>query len=279
MKKIEKSKEFLKSNINLFNCPVCNQHFNAVNGNQLICEKQHSFDISKKGTLHFLLKQPQNEYDTNMLESRRLIAQDGLWHPLLKELFSIVNNPNGVHLDVGCGEGSHLNHLTEQGLAGTQIGFDISKDAIQLAAAGYANAFWCVADLAQSPFAPESYDTLFNILSPSNYGEFDRILKPGGQLIKVVPSENYLIEIRELIGKDDTPYSNKNVLDKFFQHYPDGYRSSVQYEHTLNPEMLGHLINMTPLGWNVDNTVKEKLNSNPIKKITVEMEILVGEKK
>lgn len=278
MKKIEKAKMFINNHLHLFQCPVCKNQFIDIKGYQLTCSNRHSFDFSKKGTLHFLLKQSQNEYDKDMLQSRRLIAQEGLWYPILEKVISVVNNKNGVHLDVGCGEGSHLHHLIQKGLGGTNIGFDISKDAIQLAAAEYTDAFWCVADLAQSPYASNAYDTIFNILSPSNYGEFDRILKSGGQVIKVVPAEKYLIEIRNFVGKNNTPYSNKEVLDKFYQHYPQADRISISYEHNLNFTMWKHLLNMTPLSWNINDSIKEKLILEPFKKITVEMEILIGTK-
>ena len=68
--------------------------------------------------------------------------------------------------------------FTKSGVSGTKIGFDISKDAIQLAASHYFDdAFWCVADLAHSPFAGEQFDAILNILSPSHYEEFGRLLK------------------------------------------------------------------------------------------------------
>ncbi|MFJ1627775.1 methyltransferase domain-containing protein [Marinilactibacillus psychrotolerans] len=278
MKKIENSKLFINNHLDLFQCPICKDHFIPIQDSQLVCSNHHSFDLSKKGTVHFLLKQPQNEYNKDMLQSRRLIAEDGLWYPMLKNIVSEVNYKNGVHLDVGCGEGSHLQHLIKLGLEGTNIGFDISKDAIQLASAAYTDAFWCVADLAHSPFASNSYDTIFNILSPSNYKEFDRLLKSGGQVIKVVPSEKYLIEIRELIGKNNTPYSNKDVLNKFYQHYPNANRITVSYDHNLNSEMWEHLLNMTPLGWNIEESNREQLILAPSEKITIEMEILIGTK-
>lgn len=84
-----------------------------------------------------------------------------------------------------------------------------------------ASAFWCVADLTNLPFAPASFDTILNLFSPSNYQEFDRILKPGGQVIKVVPAASYLKELRQAFYPDDSAkqvYSNERVVDKFLQN-------------------------------------------------------------
>ncbi|WP_208560117.1 methyltransferase domain-containing protein [Marinilactibacillus kalidii] len=274
MKKIEKSAQFLESNRMLFQCPVCGKGFTQVNNNQFICESNHSFDLSKKGSIHFLLKQPHNDYDTDMLKYRRIVAQDELWHPMLAEVSKYITNQSGVHLDVGCGEGSHLHHLQALGLKGTSIGFDISKDAIQLAAALYTDVFWSVADLAQSPFATASYDTIFNILSPSNYSEFDRLLKKGGQVIKVIPSENYLIEIRELTGKNLIPYSNQDVIEKFYEHYPNAIRTSVSYKHEVKASIVQPLLNMTPLSWNS----KQSLEEIQLEEVSIDMDILIGNK-
>lgn len=278
MKKIEKSSLFLKEHLSLFQCPICQNPFTKVGQQQLICSHQHSFNLSKKGTVHFLMKPPHNEYDTEMLQSRRKIAQDQLWHPLLKAVLDNISNKEGTLLDVGCGEGSHLHHLFKMGLRGTQIGFDISKDAIQLAAAEYTEAFWCVADLAHSPFAAQKYDTILNILSPSNYMEFDRLMKEGGQLIKAVPGEQYLKEIRELSDQQTKPYSNEDVVNKFYEHFPDGERINVQYEHELDKELIPDLLEMTPLGWRLDKEVKQKAINQPFTKITVDMVLLVGTK-
>ncbi|MDZ7835836.1 MAG: hypothetical protein U5K84_11455 [Alkalibacterium sp.] len=49
-------------------------------------------------------------------------------------------------------------------------------------------------------------------MSPSNYEEFDRLLKPGGRVIKVIPGEDYLKELRALQpGRQAGSHSNKEV--------------------------------------------------------------------
>lgn len=49
------------------------------------------------------------------------------------------------------------------------------------------------------PFASNHFSDVINILSPSNYQEFKRVLKPQGQIIKVMPNANYLQELRHLV--------------------------------------------------------------------------------
>ena len=183
MKKIEAGSLYLEQHRNLFQCPICKGKFETVDGHSVVCANGHHFDVSKKGTLHLLMKGGQNEYGKEMLSSRKNLADTGFFHPLLDAVYAHIDKPEtATVLDVGCGEGSHLHYLTEKGLKGTKIGFDISKDAIQLAASNFfPDAFWCVADLAHSPFAESAFDVILNIFSPSQYQEFDRVLKPGGK--------------------------------------------------------------------------------------------------
>lgn len=279
MNKKDKAIQFLVEYKELLQCPICKQAFFEVEGNSVQCERGHSFDVSKKGTVYFLLKQVKSEYNRKMLESRTRVAKKGLWHPLLKEIYGWIEEPTGVHLDVGCGEGSHLNELSKLGLAGQKIGFDISKEAIQLAATQYTGAFWCVADLVHSPFASHHYDTILNILSPSNYTEFNRLLHSEGQLIKVVPNAGYLKELRKALYEDKKIYSNERVVKHFFSHYPLASQESVSYTVEVNAEDIRDLIKMTPLGWQASERKKKELLTHPFAQITVDLTVLVGKRR
>src|SRR5699024_11693493 len=101
------------------------------------------------------------------------------------------------------------------GCSGSIVASDISKEGINLTAATYEDIFFLVTDLAHSPFSAEFFETILTILSPSNYPEFKRILKPGGLLIKVVPGADYLKELRALGERENNVYSNQDVVDKF----------------------------------------------------------------
>ena len=283
MKKIEKSRVFLEEKMSLFQCPVCSESYQSVTGNGVRCPNNHQFDLSKKGTLHFLLKASHNDYDRDMLSQRKSLAETGFFHPMLAEIIKVLKDKkNDTILDVGCGEGSHLHYLTEHGLTGTKVGFDISKDAIQLAAANFfEDAFWCVADLAQSPFSKEQFDVILNIFSPSHYQEFDRIMKPKGTLVKVVPNAAYLQELRQKLYWDDDGkriYDNNQVIDRFAEAYPDFTQQDVTYEVALTKESYQWLLAMTPLTWSAsDEQIKQALEE-PLKSITVSVTLLIGQK-
>lgn len=280
MKKIDQARYFLQEHLELFQCPICATAFESVEGNSIICEQKHNFNLSKKGTIHFLTKNAANEYTTEMLSARYRIAQAGLFQPMLNDVYSQIAQKEGITIDVGSGEGSQLQYLSELGLSGTQIGFDISKDAIALAGSHFTNAFWCVADLARSPFAANSYDTILNIFSPSNYEEFKRMLKHEGRVLKIVPDEQYLTELRSLLYRDKEEkqtYSNALVVEKFKEHFPQAETYQIRYTFPLTPELYQDLVYMTPLSWGATPEAKEYAEAHPLNEITIHVCLLVGQ--
>ena len=279
LKKIEKAKKFLQENLDLFQCPICQEPFQSIEGNSLVCVEGHNFNVSKKGTVHFLTKGVSNEYNTEMLSSRFRIAQAGLFNHMLDEIMVHIEEKSGTTIDIGSGEGSQLNYLSSLGLEGKQIGFDISKDAIALSGSHFTDAFWCVADLAHSPFASKKTDTLLNIFSPSNYQEFKRMLKPSGTLLKIVPEKDYLVELRNLLYRDreeKQSYSNEMVVAKFQEHFPESQRYTIRYTFPLTLENYQDLIEMTPLSWGASEEAKEYALAHPLKEITIHVCLLVG---
>ena len=95
----------------------------------------------------------------------------------------------------------------------TGVGIDLSKEGIRVAAKEHRDIIWCVADLTKLPLQNQQFDLVLNILSPANYGEFKRVLKEHGILVKLLPTADYLIELRELLfkGTDKELYENDSV--------------------------------------------------------------------
>jgi Methylase involved in ubiquinone/menaquinone biosynthesis len=278
LKKIDRSALFLKENRDLFQCPLCHA---TMQGKEkgLVCPNNHQFDLSKKGTLYFLDHQIKTEYDQEMFDHRGRMIKSGMYQPLIAQLAELCQAE--TVLDVGCGEGSFLNALAEQSNLATGVGFDISKEGVYLATNQPAALFWCVADLTNLPFANESFSTILNIFSPSNYQEFDRILKPGGKVIKVVPRANYLKELRAAFYPDEPAkqeYSNHKVVEKFQQTYGEVTTAVVQYEFEIPEAVRLSLLEMSPLEWGVTPERKAWLQQHPLEKITIDLDVLIGQK-
>ncbi len=277
-KKIDRGKRFVQEQAQLFRCPLCHSAMAGSTGG-LTCENQHRFDVSKKGTLFFLSHQVKTDYDREMFAARRRMIQSGMYRPLLERLAEAVPE-NGTLLDVGCGEGSFLDLLLAQVSSQAAIGFDISKEGVYMATEQPQPAFWCVADLTNLPFAQERFDTVLNIFSPSNYREFARILKPEGQLLKVVPGPRYLQELRQAFYPDDVnkqQYSNEPVVAKFTESYRTFEKEEITYEFEIPTERRLDLLEMSPLEWGVDPARKAALKKQPLNKITVDLLLLKAE--
>lgn len=109
-KKIDSAKIFLQDNLALFRCPVCFERFQPVSSvdYSIRCYGGHQFDLSKKGSLHFINNSPGDQYGKNQLSARYRIAQLGFWDPLVKRIYQNIRNHSGPVVDIRCGEGSHL---------------------------------------------------------------------------------------------------------------------------------------------------------------------------
>lgn len=79
----------------------------------------------------------------------------------------------------------------------------------------------CVTDLAEPPFCDEQFQVILNILSPSNYEAFRRLLKKDGFLLKVVPIVAYLQEIRQplFVAPMKKTYSNEAIVEHFQNNF------------------------------------------------------------
>ena len=123
LKKIDRGRQFLAENHQLFRCPVCQEEVKKSD-NGLICKNNHRFDLSKKGTLYFLSHAVKTEYDQGMFVPRRRMIQSGMYQPVIETIAQHL--PEEVSLlDVGCGEGSFLNELSKLKKIQNAVGFDI----------------------------------------------------------------------------------------------------------------------------------------------------------
>lgn len=160
MKKVERQREMVKNNLALFQCPVCEQPMERIEGNSIICGNSHRFDFNRHGYLHFLNGAANTEYDRSMFESRRQLLNAGLFKPIIENIGKFLPSKSLRILDVGTGEGTPLLQLEtiRANCNDTMIGFDISKPGITLATQLPLKAFFCVADLRKLPFNDESFD-------------------------------------------------------------------------------------------------------------------------
>lgn len=139
-----------------------------------------------------------------------------------------------------------------------------------------------MADLTNLPFANEGLDTILNIFSPSHYQEFRRVLKADGTVIKIIPEENYLKELRAAFYPNDEKkqsYSNRKVVQRFAEELAVEVDERITYCFDIPEERRLDLLEMSPLEWQVSQEVKAELQQRPLEKITIDVRLLVGRKR
>ena len=262
-----------------FACPICQENLTLVE-TSLKCSNRHSFDLAKFGYVNLApqIKQSAN-YDKENFQNRQQILESGFYQAILKGISDILATKPSAKtvLDIGCGEGFYSRKLQESHSDKTFYAFDISKDSVQIAAKSETNwaVNWFVGDLARLPIKNASMDILLDIFSPANYGEFRRVLSKDGILIKVIPTENHLKEIRQMVQEQLTKkdYSNQDIKEHFQEHFSIQSSQIASLTKPITAEQRQALLSMTPLLFHVDQS---KIDWSQLTKITIEAEILVG---
>ena len=262
-----------------FSCPICQENLTLVEST-LKCSNRHSFDLAKFGYVNLApqIKQSAN-YDKENFQNRQQILEAGFYQAILETISDLLATKPSAKtvLDIGCGEGFYSRKLQESHSDKTFYAFDISKDSVQIAAKSEPNwtVNWFVGDLARLPIKDASMDILLDIFSPANYGEFQRVLSKDGILIKVIPTENHLKEIRQMVQDQLTKkdYSNLDIKEHFQEYFSIQSSQIASLTKSITPEQRQDLLSMTPLLFHVDQS---KIDWSQLTKITIEAEILVG---
>ena len=270
----------LLSNASLFCCPLCKQSF-KVQGSSLVCKNKHTYNVAKKGHVNFVPGQKPLKYTQELFLARGRVFDQGFYTPVLEKIQTIIENyrkaqkvPHLNIVDAGCGQGYYSKRLADNPF-NTVVGFDLSSDAIALAASGAHQALFMVADITNIPVANQSQDVVLDILTQANYKEFQRILKPGGIIIKVIPGEDYLIEIRRLLAgsiqKDD--HSDESVINHFQAHHPLNEITGVHYTLPIDSNQAQDFLLMTPMTLHID---LDTISTQTLNQVTLDLKILIG---
>ncbi|MCY7085389.1 methyltransferase domain-containing protein [Streptococcus oralis] len=262
-----------------FACPICQENLTLIK-TSLKCSNRHSFDLAKFGYVNLApqIKQSAN-YDKENFQNRQEILEAGFYQTILETISDLLARLETAKtiLDIGCGEGFYSRKLQESHPEKTFYAFDISKDSVQIAAKSEPNweVNWFVGDLARLPIKDASMDILLDIFSPANYGEFRRVLSKDGILIKVIPTENHLKEIRQIVQDQLTKkdYSNQDIKEHFQEYFSIQSSQIASLTTPISAEQRQALLTMTPLLFHVDQT---KIDWSQLTEITIEAEILVG---
>ena len=260
----------------LMRCPRCQSAFH-LSEQSLVCEEKHCYDLSKRGYVNLAPAHDQaaEKYGAELFESRRIVFESGFYTPVMEAIAGFLPEGPALIADIGCGEGWYARTLAQAFADKQLLGLDISRDAITAAARAQSRANWLVADLKRLPFADHSVDMLLDVLTPADYAEFRRVLKPGGKLIKVVPGADYLQQVRSAVApwlRSGDSYDNSRVLEHLKQNAALLQETEIHRTTPLTAEQSRAFLRMTPMTFSVP---QEALASLSLTEITIHMHVLL----
>ena len=265
-----------------FICPVCKSEISLFERTYK-CQNNHCFDLSKDGYVNLLMSQQsslkRHGDDKLMVKARRDFLEKGFYNDLRQALCETLKDAlpdDSTIVDVGCGEGYYTSEISK--VNDFKIfGIDISKDALKYAAKSLKNAQFAVASAFSLPFSDKSVDCVLNVFAPSAYEEFSRVLKDGGLLIKAVPLEDHLWELKCALYKE--PYKNKPEIrnDEIFKLVSV---KEIKYKIKLteNEDIL-NLFRMTPYYYKTGREETENLLRKNELETTVHFGVEIYEKR
>ncbi len=261
-------------------CPICATHLVST-GHVLTCMNAHTFDIAREGYVNFLRKKLPGDTKEMLLARRNFLAQ-GHYLPISDALNEIIwthlsaegrwqyTSPM-VILDAGCGEGYYLNrlqtHLAAWQVQTTCIGFDISKEAVRLAAGHCSDAFFVVVNLKERlALADRSLHVVLNIFAPRNPMEFARVIAPGGLLLVVIPAPTHLQQLRTALHLLRIERNKQHhVITQFTEQgrFRLETTTKVVYELHLRRNEIFQLVTMTPNYWHFAEEMRQAVTHLP----------------
>lgn len=198
---------FLALTCPLDHSPLARQH------QRWCCENGHSFDVARQGHVNLLPVQQKRSRDPGdskeMIAARQDFLAAGYFAPIADQISRrVLSQCDDDHLacmDIGAGEGYYLRQLGDTAKTSvgsgslSMMGLDISKWAMLAAARQSKDCTWVVGTNAHLPVQSGTLDWVFCLFGFPVYPEIQRVLKPGGCLLRVDPGPDHLRELREIL--------------------------------------------------------------------------------
>lgn len=271
-------------------CPLCHQALSRET-RRWVCSAGHSFDIARQGYVHLLPVQSKRSKDPGdsreMVAARRAFLDSGVYQPLARAqtelcLGLLPDEGDIAILDAGCGDGYYLEQLCQaltDTRAVTACGLDISKWAVRVCRSRHPGFEGVVASNRQLPFPRASQDLLLCNFGFPVFGEFQRVVKPGGAIVLLDAGEDHLLELRQMLYPEirrSPPPSLEHALTDGWQLVAE---QQVQYRSArLSQEQLQALLLMTPHFFRSSQVARHRMQQIPWLAVTVSAHLRVLQK-
>ncbi|OUR87261.1 hypothetical protein A9Q81_26545 [Gammaproteobacteria bacterium 42_54_T18] len=279
-------------------CPLCETSNTAAllhpstDQRSLVCPQNHTFDIAKQGYVNLLPVQQKKSLtpgdNKEMVLARKKFLGLGYYQPLVNALIeSCTQHLSTIHhgsnqtaspviLDAGCGEGYYTgelhNALAIQYPDLTTYGFDIAKPAVIEAAKRNKSLNCFVSTIKAIPIAPQSCDLIISVFSPMQPSQFQRLLKPSGNLMVLCAGKNHLHQLKSLLYDNTSDYDEDKFLAQMDSHFTLSKRIAIQQTMAMNSNHdILSLLAMTPHFWRTSPEAKKQLDR--IQQLAVDIDV------
>ena len=268
-----------------FICPICREQLKHEEKN-MKCSRGHCYDISRSGYTNLLMSQKSGNHgdDKIMVHARRDFLEKGYYNSLRDRISDTVKKysfDGCTILDAGCGECFYTSDicskLNAEGISAEILAIDISKNALACAKKRGAGISRAVASIFHIPVNDASCDIVVNVFAPFCRSEFLRILKKSGIYIQIIPLEEHLWELKQVVY--DNPYKNI-VHDYVIEGFELVKSSEIRKKITIESnDDIKNLFMMTPYYYKTSEKDFHKLDSISSMNVSTEFAVLAFRKK
>ena len=244
----------------MLTCPACRDLL-VLGGRTFRCPAGHAFDRAREGYVDLLPVGHGRSGITGdtaaMSRARRRFLSRGHYDALARRITErILEHVRGdgdgrapVVAEAGCGVGHYLGAVAAALPADAAVfGFDVSRDALRLAARGHPHITFAVNDVKHRLCLPDaSVDALLVVFAPRNGTEFRRVLRPDGLLLVVIPGERHMAELRDrlpLLGIE--PEKRERTIEQLAPAFDVAWEETSEWEADLDRGDVADLVGMTP---------------------------------
>lgn len=241
-------------------CPHCGLAL-TMSGPSLRCDAGHAFDIARQGYVSLLPGDARTgSADTaEMVRARQELLEDGHFAAVVEAVAgraaSLVGpDEQGCVVDVGAGTGHYLRAVLRRLPRAIGLALDLSKHAARRAARADKRVGAVVCDAwARLPIRDAATALALSVFAPRNADELWRVLRPGGGLLVVTPTQSHLAELRKPLGLLDVDQDKpRRLAAQLDRHFVREQQDEVRADLQLTPADAQRVVMMGPNAWHRD---------------------------
>jgi 23S rRNA (guanine745-N1)-methyltransferase len=248
--------------LDVLRCPVCAGTL-GHDGAALRCAARHTFDVARQGYVNLLGGAGRGTADTAaMVQARSDFLAAGHYHPLAAAVASAVadvdtGDPSPVLLDAGAGTGYYLGAALDARPTARGLALDLSKFAARRAARAHPRIAVAVWDTWRPlPIRDAVVSVVLDVFAPRNAAEFARVIRPGGVVLVVTPTDRHLAELSDVGGMLSVDARKDERLERTVgRHLTLAGREELRWPLSLTGADVARLVRMGPSAWHLDEQV------------------------